>query len=93
MTEVKVYRNAKEYQRGLLEMQSQGWVLVSMVEKTKPRGCLTLFPAGSELIATFQRETIPTEERMVRSGVCPKCGNPISATAFYCPNCSAQLRS
>lgn len=94
-TVVKTYRNAKEYQRGLNEMQASGWTLVGMVEKTKPRGCLSIFPVGSDLIATYQRDaaSVPVAELTVRAGQCPSCGESITATAFYCPTCSAQLRS
>lgn len=92
-TTVKTYSNAKLYASDLTRMQEQGWRKVDVVEKTKPRGCLTIFPVSSDLIVTYERDTPPPDVVTIREGNCPNCGASITQTAYYCPNCNAPLRT
>lgn len=107
-TMVRVYKDTHSYQDDASKLAKKGWQPTTVTERKPRAGCLRLallwwlvliIPPKPELVVTYQRST---EEGAIERaaiaalaklpGHCPNCGADVSPTAYFCPNCKANLR-
>lgn len=106
-TMVRVYKDPNDYAKDVKKLSKQGWEVLNTVDH-QPRAGIFRTMSGlgllgsrpkAEMVVTFQRakggrkrDKAPVGPVANADGTCPRCGNPVPETAYFCPSCHAQVK-